>query len=62
MNRVHDRLLDPKLTFLTAEANFNLSEYVNYIHTLYYMDPKSVKKTVGCKISHTISGTRTQHN
>jgi hypothetical protein len=29
INHVHDRLLDPKLTFFTDEANFNLSGYVN---------------------------------
>jgi hypothetical protein len=33
------------------------------IHTyIHYMDPKSVKKTVGCGISHTISGTHIQYN
>jgi hypothetical protein len=29
INHVHDRLLDPKLTFFTDEPNFNLSGYIN---------------------------------
>jgi hypothetical protein len=29
INHVHDGLLDPKPTFFTDEANFNLSVYVN---------------------------------
>jgi hypothetical protein len=33
-----------------------------YIHTLHYMELKSVKKTVGCWINHTISGTYIQYN
>jgi hypothetical protein len=29
INYVHNRLLNPKLTFFTCGANFNLSGYVN---------------------------------
>jgi hypothetical protein len=29
INRVHDGLIVPKLTFFTDEVNFNLSGYVN---------------------------------
>jgi hypothetical protein len=29
INYMHDALFDPKLTFFTDEANFNLSGYVN---------------------------------
>jgi hypothetical protein len=33
---VHDGLLDPKLTFFTDEANFNLSGYVNSQNNRYW--------------------------
>jgi hypothetical protein len=33
---VHDRLLDPKQTFVTDEANFNLSGYVNSQNNRYW--------------------------
>jgi hypothetical protein len=35
INHVHDGLLDPKLTFFTDEANFNLSGYVNSQNNRY---------------------------
>jgi hypothetical protein len=44
-----------KALFLT---NFDSHTYI-HIHS---MDPKSVKKTVGCGISLAISGTHTQYN
>jgi hypothetical protein len=33
---VHDRLIDPKQTFFTDEANFNLSGYVNSQSNRYW--------------------------
>jgi hypothetical protein len=30
ISHMHDGILDPKLTFFTDEANFNLLEYVKY--------------------------------
>jgi hypothetical protein len=33
---MHDELIDPKLTFLKDEANFNLSEYVNSQNNRYW--------------------------
>jgi hypothetical protein len=36
INHVHDGLLDPKLTFFTDEANFNLSGYVNSQNNKYW--------------------------
>jgi hypothetical protein len=33
---VYDGLLDPKLTFFTDEANFNLSGYVNSQNNVYW--------------------------
>jgi hypothetical protein len=33
---VHDGLLDPKFTFFTDEANFNLSGYVNSPNDMYW--------------------------
>ncbi|PNF15704.1 hypothetical protein B7P43_G12455 [Cryptotermes secundus] len=36
INHVHDGLLDPKLTFFTDEANFNLSGYVNSQNNRYW--------------------------
>jgi hypothetical protein len=37
INHVHDGLLDPKLTFFTDEANFNLSGYVNSQNNRYWI-------------------------
>jgi hypothetical protein len=36
INNVHDGLLDPKLTFFTDEANFNLSGYVHSQNNRYW--------------------------
>jgi hypothetical protein len=40
INHVHDRLLDPKLTFFTDETNFNLSGYVNSQNNRYWISEK----------------------
>jgi hypothetical protein len=36
INHVYGRLLDPKLIFLTEEASFSLSEYVNSQNTRHW--------------------------
>jgi hypothetical protein len=38
---VHDGLLEPKLTFLTDEANFNLSGYINSQNNSYWSSENS---------------------
>jgi hypothetical protein len=36
INHVHERLIDPKMTFFTDEAEFNLSGYVNSQNNRYW--------------------------
>jgi hypothetical protein len=36
INHAHDRLLEPKTTFFTDEANINLSLYVNSQNNMYW--------------------------
>jgi hypothetical protein len=42
MNHVHDGLTDPKLTFFTNEANFNLLGYVNSQNNRYWSSENHV--------------------
>jgi hypothetical protein len=41
IGHVHDRLLEPKLTFFTDEINFNLSGYVNSQNNRYWSSNNS---------------------
>jgi hypothetical protein len=36
INHVYDRPLDPKLTFFTDKANFNVSGYANSQNNMYW--------------------------
>jgi hypothetical protein len=55
-------LLTKNLHTSIAPGNFKIPYFHDTYIILHSMDPKSVKKIVGCGISHTISGTYIHYN